>query len=713
MLISGIDLKQYIESSAFCRIDTNGCLLEPRTGRIKFNFSNLGIVINLKINCQRMSGDGKVILSLNEWTQEHIISSKTSQSIEVELFDPPLEMARPRTSNGIVRIISIDVQNIAINDEEDSSLVYNWKKLVGQCGRFKCLRLVGGKLFASNGGFIEKGDNILDITTSPSNMYVRAGSNIKFIGSCEITHLQVSSAPVTRNNQPFIHRNPPTPMINSLSPTSIDLNDIPTSQRPIFGNKEPKSIDFNNIIFNSDLGSALSGFKSLSSGKLARTITSNQKQYISIKQHGLGILPVSVLKSDHNYVIALQLKRLNGNGKLKVGITNSNIPPEKMEVVLADRVFSERIITLDTTSCETNNNMHKLYFSMQDGLGEILISKIKVIDGISVRRARGRVSQLPIETTQGIVSDTVAHHLELDYPIDNPIIKQSKLFSRQISLTDVPEQFTQVNGSVFSSNLSGINWINKISALFPNISCIKNISDINLENTIVFSSVNSYMPISSIYWLRPFSCALNEDTRDKISEAKVIITSCQANFEYLKNEFQDINVKHLIRPLPWYKPKAISYLNDEKYFLYLQRSLEGSHRLVESWNPKWGKLVLVGGRGNYPDHVIPINEYYHYDKLLNIMMKSNGLIDLPIHRDYDSAWIQLAKSMSLPVISTNARVGFENLILAQDERNGIRIPTKKAIEVSMTRLLSQEIRTVIPEGHNKMLCDTIIQAFEK
>jgi len=117
--------------------------------------------------------------------------------------------------------------------------------------------------------------------------------------------------------------------------------------------------------------------------------------------------------------------------------------------------------------------------------------------------------------------------------------------------------------------------------------------------------------------------------------------------------------------------------------------------LLNTWDDSLPKLVIVGARGKYPNFVIPVNEYYPYQKLLFLMNKARFIIDLPGNCDYNSSFLHLASEIGKTVVSTNwCILDKENgiFVVRNQTTNDVLVPSSEVLRMAITKALSLDQR---------------------
>ena len=180
--ISTSELSQkYIESSRNCRLD-NGAYRLAKDGLLTLNFGALEGVNRASLYFNNISGDGRIRASNGGQNINIRIASKRSQSIDINL-NGDKRVRLNRSGVGEVRFLK------AIIHQEDS-MAHNWQSILSKCTHHRGVKINKGRAFAASGAIV-RADKIVKVSTCPDNMYQHVGSEVKFLGACEVTNLVV------------------------------------------------------------------------------------------------------------------------------------------------------------------------------------------------------------------------------------------------------------------------------------------------------------------------------------------------------------------------------------------------------------------------------------------------------------------------------------------------------------------------------------------
>lgn len=689
------DLKKYTISSKSARFD-NGWILESKFGTISVKFP---FIKTIKLIAQKISGNGKIRIKQDENYYNVVVASKNSQTFFLPFVgEGQIDFFRTLDSIGEVNIIGFEIETEVQVEEKDSILAQNWKAVISKCGKSSLIRLVAGRLFAGDGGFIEGANIISNLETHPTNMYCKDDGKIKFLGDCEIIKIELSgSVPnIPLNTKLYIHRDEPTPVALPAAPIKQKNNWAPMIGIPASTPKyqpQPLLQNANAVLYDS---LAMRGFDRAKIGndKNIKIIPSNGKEYLLIKKGGVYAIPVSSLNPHTEYVIILHMKKLNGNGRIHLGfgLTNSNVVPTNTVPVLSDSQFIDHFITVNTSSPGDPGEIYKLFFTMKDdGNGEVLVERVRIINGINIDNVKIGLntpyfSTLPNDRSISAIS--VNYSLAVDEQ-NNPVLSNAKRYARYVTAIKPSTVYTQLRGDIVTTTASGLNWLNKISSFFPNVQTQKAKDNITTDTALI-GKIGALLPAQKI-WLDVFnSDDISSNDLSILRAAKMIFSPSLPNVQYLDDKCPQSLCTLMYRPLPFTDPQFVPLLAGQEFVLAFNRDYRTTKRLIDCWTPELPKIVLVGARGNYPNFVIPVNEYFSYDKLLFAICAAKCVIDLPIHSDYISSFLHFAQAAGTPIASTNWYAmdkNYSTFLINDSMADGLKMPSTNTLHDGIVKTI--------------------------
>lgn len=602
---------------------TNYITLEAKFGRILFDLSKYE-ASEVKIVLQKISGNGKFQLKIGEEQQNTKVLSKSGQILTINLNnDKKIEIIRPADSLG-----EISISNFILNVNEDV-LGLNWKHLINQCGRYSLIRLIGDRLYASEGGYLEKGWVVDEIETNPPNLYKREDNQVKFINSCEITRLEVNTNNPRINPQPFIHREAPTPVQSAIPENIVNNPPITVKSRPALPSAPTANV--NTVLYDSHKTRF-----SNQRGNLVGTATiinSNGQDYILLKKGGSITIPVSSMRMGDDYIIIITSKKLNGNGKAKIGCL-----PNANKYFISDGNFGDQYVSINTGNNE--NPIIQLLMG-DDGVGEVLVSRIMIIQSLPIFRPIIKFDILPPDPR----SKTI-RQLTREAAI---VQMQSENYGLFINCQKIIEPLT------YSSRI----WLSKV---YPYLNGVK-IRDLKRQvrgaeitqdpADLIMGSLGRIKSAQNLF-IEEWNNEENPTNYDLqiISNSQTIFTPSFSNSQVIKHHFPDKQVK-LVEKL-WAFPETSPYMED-KFILYFEKDARFTRKILQMWKINYPKLIIVGTNQEVPYFIDKVSEYEGYPKLISYLAGACMVLDLCINNNYSSAILDICLFNQIPIITNNTK----------------------------------------------------------
>lgn len=638
------EMKDYVVGSKSCRFDGQNYIMESKFGKLSLDFSNLDYD-KITLHAKRCSGNGKFIVKSDQDETEYSVSSKISQSIDLRCVGK-FDIVR----DGALGELCILGFTIGSKESVESELSNNWKILLKKCESYSGIRLVGDKLLANENACIVS-QNIQEIDTNPSGVWTREEGRVKFLSACEITKLVLEGSPPVRQPiQMYLHREMPAPVIfrEHLQPVENRPSIVPGLQF------QPEEIVKEAVyLYDSNLNRSLSKLN-IGYSKIVKHHFSSGKDYISIAKNGIINIPISILQSNQEYVFVFNAKKLSGNGRVKVGLTNTNNPPTHIETIAVSSAEMEKYVILHTGFAPSDQS-YKLYISMagEETQGEILLSRIRITNSTNIHQVK-----LGIDSQKSGLANAMKHarSLSINYgsavsDISDNVAKNALKYAQPVGNLFASDTNLSIRGNLAATSFSDLSWFNKVRSILPNVCLFKAKEDIGHNDVVSLGQAGSLIPARKI-WIDAFK-NLSDSDLGILKKSKTVISPSLSNVQYLVNKLPGVEVLHHGRPFGYLQPREIKFLSNKDYILGIHRHERATQKLIEAWTPEMPPLVMVGLRGRHPDHVICINEYLDYDKLLFLVSNAKLMVDLPLHIDYKSSFLHLAMQTQVPIVSTN------------------------------------------------------------
>jgi len=363
------NIKNYIVSQKACKFDGNNYILESRFGKLSLDFSDekLDKVI---LHAKRCSGSGKFIVECDGVKTVYSTLSKISQSIDLGKINK-FNILR----DDCIGELAIFGFTIFYKSDEAVSELNNWKIILKKCDSYSAIRLINDKLFASVGAVIDS-KYIQNVETDPPGACILSGDKAKFSISCEITNLTLShEAQIKQPIQMYTHRAKPTPVI--IQPNNLQHRPDLTISEPYQFKSLLKSTNNNPVVIYDSLDNR--GFTKLSGfNKLVKLHNSGGKDFISIARGGILNISNSALRPNTEYYIIIDIKKLSGNGRVKLSLANNNDNPLYFETINASSKECEKHITLKTGAQGDQNYKLQIFMTGDDCSGEVIFSRIRI-----------------------------------------------------------------------------------------------------------------------------------------------------------------------------------------------------------------------------------------------------------------------------------------------------------------------------------------------
>jgi hypothetical protein len=700
MQLLGSDFKPYITSMLSCRACSEGYILEPNHSKLTLDFNSFKGKIKCKISLRRLGGNGKLSLKANDEVQFHDVLSK-SHNIEFELnSNKVIEFTRDISfALGKMLLLGFYIELLEPNAAFDV-INQKWKDVLSQCGAINGISYSNGKLYASESASIQKASIIDNIETDPVKSYINTDNVIKFINPCEIINVQFKSSDIT-SKQMYPHLPAPPKIMMSLedinNQTCNDpvINSITNRVTKITG-KTNTSIMYDSFQYGLNF-SLLSNANDIVSGK-----GKNNKGLI-LNRAAEFCIPISGLEPNVQYVVVVNAKKINGNGKLWAAFTTSNgVQRESSIMICLDR-DSEHYIKLNTNQEPEAGNtyMLRIFRQVQSAVGEILLDRIMVIQGINtVPKVRYPVVENYNQQSNNVSNSNVTFE-------DNDLVSfTAKKYSRYTQYkSDIKLNHC---GSLITMDYSSLYWFNKIKPICPGLNLDK-----SKQANVLFGTLGNLLPAEKI-WIDVFDNDLFSEKDDEIlNNAKIIISPSFQNTEFLKNKYKNKEIYNLERSWPIVEPISIPFTKGE-YVVAFHKNSKITNRIIEAYGAENPKLFIVGYRGFLPEHIYAFNEYVTYDKLLYLLMNSKLVIDISVYDEYLSSIVSLAHDIGIPVMTSNW-LAFQKdnmkFMLLKDIIDGVRVPTVENFKTVLNEALKLNKINKDYSKHNNKLNELLVKLF--
>lgn len=633
------DIKNIIISYKSCKFTTDaGCVLEAKFGKLVLSIPNTSTTVMIVIKTKKISGNGKITIN----GKLYIVQSNIGE-LQISSNDKFLDIQRPQDSIGEISILGLTIYH----DDEGEILNKKWKNLIAKCGEYKSIRMIENRLYASTGAVFEDGSIIKHIETIPPNMSYLDNGILKFSGACEIIDIVINDKYLQNLSNisfnEFSHREAPTPLTAKPTPlVSNSLITIPIKNVMPYVTSTPKT-EFSTLLYDSIAAKEFDLTRhGMTRNKTSKFLKSNGKDYLILKKGGSYTFPVSFIKSNNNYTIVITSKKLNGNGRLQIGLVNNGTTKYPSDIFIVDDSEIDRFIKIKTDSVD---GMPRFSVSMPDtSIGEILIKSIKIYSG--------SINGLPTwETVPSIMFDTVSIFSdEIMEDLVSVRVRNRNAAILEVQTNDFnsyPEVFGYLEATNFKSKL----WLSRTLGMFPNIKPVRLGISSYIEYhqpDVILTSLNTLKVFDRI-WLEEYQNILNKEQITLLNKTQTILTPSLINSIELQNLFPEKNIKLCSLTYPCNLQKR----TNDKYAVYFEDDIKHTNLILRSWKPDYPKLLVIGSNMKLVSNMKHISEYETPTTLLNIVANASMLIELSINNHFINGISDMCAFFGIPVCTNN------------------------------------------------------------
>ncbi len=298
-----------------------------------------------------------------------------------------------------------------------------------------------------------------------------------------------------------------------------------------------------------------------------------------------------------------------------------------------------------------------------------------------------------------------------DVELNTRVAKNSKEFSLITPENYIPPVTFNTGGIIWPTTLSSRMWLRKIAPLFPNLKIYSKaitMFDFNKSNeppTVIMCSINSLVAYNRVWIEEWANIDLDEDKINILRQCSNIMTSSLLNAQEILKALPDANVQRVGKLWPMIPVNPIKY----DYLLYFEKDPQLTKSMIDSWDDKFGKLIVVGSQIKLPSFAEFVADTTNFTHISNLLMGAKGVIDLSDNNYYISGILKLASALSLPVITNNCSFLNQNnsVIVEQDGK----YPTSASINKAISKFISELPKT--PAKFNEMYNGDIDVAIRK
>lgn len=624
----GLPLKELAESYRAAKFTNQGWILEPKQGRLVLQLPEVQSEISLTF--KRVSGDGKVKIN----GKSFLIASKIADHL---IVDPcsSIIITRDDSSGEVV------LMGVTLNLSED--MAKNWKTILSKCTGHHSIRLLGAKLMAGEGGWLQPEEIFTTVETDPPNAFSKVEGKIRFNYPCEILKLVLDPNAPTPPALVLPSRKPPSP---NIQPAKLPADPLPPPSFSEPATSAPVSLGVTALL---DTSSSSQSFRKIitTSNKLVKVINSNHQDYLLIKKGGSVSIPLAQLIANRTYVYSILTKKLNGNGKLSVILSNGR-QTYGSPVQIVDNHYTNKSSAIQVGDVDSDN--FKLILTMgDDSSGEVLISRISLMD-----------SAIPIfSLTRMPVLSSVAHTLvpQESSPYSSTIsIKEMTL---NAAVVTVPDQIggMELDCTIYPLTYQARCWLSKTAPYVKGMKVYDPTRQVlNLErNDNIDLTIGSLGNLKRARGKRIFleewnlKYAPNQQDLDILNRFDIICSNSRNILFILKSLLPGKEL--VLTTKPWWR--TIDSTDKQNRVVYLEKDEIITRILVDNWRPEFPPLTVVGTNLDLPEKVIKVSEFLEYPELVRLIANSSVLLDISFCNNYHSGVLELANSLGCQIVTNN------------------------------------------------------------
>lgn len=264
---------------------------------------------------------------------------------------------------------------------------------------------------------------------------------------------------------------------------------------------------------------------------------------------------------------------------------------------------------------------------------------------------------------------------------------------------------SSIIGVIFPTSHSSKLWYRKIAPIFQNIKLSK--KSLSMQDFVkseaspdlIMCSVDKLQESKRVWIDEWFDTSLTNEHINILGKCSAIITPSIINAQEIWKHLPHANVFRFNRPWPMLSVTPA----EGEYYLYFEKSPQLTQLLFESWETRWGNLVVVGGSIKAPSFVTFISDTESYVKLMSLIMGATALIDISENNCYRSGILKLAEAIKLPTI-TNNQIKLDNISFIQQDKQISVYPTVNDIKQALRKFMSTtHTKASVSDNYNQMV----------
>lgn len=294
--------------------------------------------------------------------------------------------------------------------------------------------------------------------------------------------------------------------------------------------------------------------------------------------------------------------------------------------------------------------------------------------------------------------------------LDYHVMLNSKEFGLIYAEKFVPSVTYQDSGVILPNTTSSRLWFKKIAPYFPNLKVSsKAIAMIGFNKStetpnVVMCSLDRLVVGNRVWIEEWFNSDITTEQIETLRKCKTILTPSLTNAQEILKHIPEANVLRVEKPWPMLAAEAIKF----DYFLYFEKDESATRLLLESWEERFGKLIIVGSRVKLPTFAEFVSDTVPYSSISSLLMGAKAVVDISANTYYMSGILKLAGALTIPIITNNKSYlnQYSSVMITQDNST---YPLPENIHKAVSSFMSDMPKTPakFDESYNNGLVASI------
>jgi SAM-dependent methyltransferase len=248
-----------------------------------------------------------------------------------------------------------------------------------------------------------------------------------------------------------------------------------------------------------------------------------------------------------------------------------------------------------------------------------------------------------------------------------------------------------ISGVISPNSYSSRMWYKKIAPAFPGLKLSKNVlsmpgfAKVDKVPDVVMCSIDNLQVYNRIWIDEWFGLGLTDAHVDVLKRCHTIITPSLINAQEIWKHIPHANIFRVTKPWPDLEVEPAT----GDYFLYFEKSPQLTELLFNSWDNKFGRLVVVGSSIKVPSFVTFISDTESYVQIMKLIRGAKAIIDLSDNNYYASGINRLITGLGASLITNNHIRFGENIQIVQQNRQVSIYPTIDDIKGSINKFMTR------------------------